>query len=235
MDPFNSNSIKSHQSQQQTKVNPFAKALAETEQRASASTGSSAGLNSLDNNLFSPSVFSQANLDSLANSNKQNSWNNQQSPVFDALQQQQELEHQQQELKHQQMRDKLHRMINPVEQTDIFSATEEKRKKEINEVREELKNLAQEIAQFYKEIDVTLTQDVVSPGQTGVYHQSFFAKLKEFIQMLRQRISSARTWARQAQIKQRKKRYLYGLDFTNQEAKSVHDMLQHERSNAMGA
>lgn len=235
MDPFNSNSIKSHQSQQQAKVNPFAKALAETEQRASANTGSSAGLNQPDSNLFPPSVFSQANLDSLANSNEPNLWDDRSSSVFDADQQRQEMEHQQQELKRQQMRDKLHRMINPVEQTDIFSATEEKRKKEINEVREELKKLAQEIAQFYKEIDITLTQDVVSPGQTGVYHQSFFAKLKEFIQMLRQRISSARTWARQAQIKQRKKKYRYGLDFSNQEAKSVHDMLHHERSNALGA
>jgi len=37
------------------------------------------------------------------------------------------------------MREKLHKMVNPVEQTDIFDAREEQRKKQINEVRQELK------------------------------------------------------------------------------------------------
>jgi hypothetical protein len=146
---------------------------------------------------------------------------------FEALQKQKEAE-----LKHRQMREKLHKMVNPVEQTDIFNAREEQRKKQINEVRQELKKLAAEIAMFYKEIDVTLTQDVASTGISGAYHQNFFDKLRQVIMMLRQKIRSARTWAKQMKAKKNKRNVRQGLDFSNNEAKATHDMLHHERSNA---
>ncbi len=214
MDPFKSNSTSNNKSQGNNSVNPFARALAESEKRT---------LNNQANNTGFDDLNSPSNNSLLENS------------VFDASKHQQQLQKEQQELKKQQMRDKLHRMVNPVEQTDIFNAREEQRKKEINEVREELKALAQEIAMFYKEVDITLTQTVVSPGQSAAYHQNFFAKLKEFIRMLRERVSSARTWARQAKMKKNKRRHKHGLDFSGQEAKSTHDMLHHERSNAFGA
>ncbi|KUK79711.1 MAG: hypothetical protein XD95_0182 [Microgenomates bacterium 39_7] len=215
MDPFKSNSTSNSKSQGNASVNPFARALAESEKRTLSNATNSTnngGANSFDTD----------------NQISENS-------LFNADQHQQQLTEQQEILKKQQMRDKLHRMVNPVEQTDIFNAREEQRKKEINEVREELKALAQEIAMFYKEVDITLTQTVVSPGQSGVYHQNFFTKLKEFIQMLREQVNSARTWARQAQMKKKKRRYKHGLDFSGEEAKSSHDMLHHERSNAFGA
>lgn len=222
MDPFKTNSTNNGKTQNSASVNPFAKALAESEKRS---------LNSGSNSGASTSSI----IDKLNNKNsKQLDLDQSSSPLFDAGEHQKQLEEQQEQLKKKQMREKLHRMVNPVEQTDIYNAREEQRKKEINEVRKELKALAEEIAKFYKEVDITLTQDVAAPGQSGTYHQNFFAKLKEFIQMLRQRVSSARTWARQAKRKKKKRRG-YGLDFTNQEAKSTHDMLHHERSNAFGA
>jgi len=237
MDPFKSNQTNTGRAKQGYQNNPFAKALAEVEKR-----GPQAGSNSFAGLDQSQSLYNSALANNLSNnldqgSIDQNSLNplSQDGSIFNSANQQKQLEQQQETLKKQQMREKLHRMINPVEQTDIFSAREEKRKKDINKIREELKALAEEIAKFYKEIDITLTQDVVSPGQSGVYHENFFEKLREFIRMLRQRISSARTWARQAQRKKKKKKYRIGLDFSNQEAKSTHDMLHHERSNAFGA
>lgn len=239
MDPFKSSSTSGRQSSQGQQANPFARALAEAEKQSAlnkaAGRGGLGGLNqdkALDQ-FNEQSWATQLNPNTLSNlapgTNRPN--NLPLSPDQLKLQQ----EEQAKEAKRKQMRDKLHRMVNPVEQTDIYNAREERRKKEINEVRMELKKLAEEIAQFYKEVDIAVTQDVVSPGQTGVYHDNFFTKLKEFIQMLRQRISSARTWARQARLKKKKRKYRYGLDFANQEAKSTHDMLHHERSNAFGA
>jgi hypothetical protein len=238
MDPFKSNSSHPSGSSPSAHSNPFARALAEVEKnRQSSSSGTS-----LDD-LRNQAMHSNFDSDQFLNPNQKNDGlltrpdqiGAQPSSNFPNLETTHQLEQQQKELKRQQMREKLHRMVNPVEQTAVFDAREEQRKKQINEVRVELKKLAEEISMFYKEIDITLTQNVVSTGQTGVYHHNFFAKLKEFIQMLRQRISSARTWARQAKMKNDKRRYRYGLDFTNQEAKSTHDMLHHERSNAFGS
>jgi hypothetical protein len=151
--------------------------------------------------------------------------NNQQN--LEQLQQEKE-----EELKKKQMREKLHRMVNPVEQNEIFSAKKERSKARIEEVRKELKKLAAEIAKFYKEVDVTLTQEVASPGMEGTYHQNFFEKLKQWIQMLRQKVRSARTWAKQMKQKKKKKKRHIGLNFKANEAKATHDMLHHERSNA---
>ncbi|MBD3250717.1 MAG: hypothetical protein GF381_04085 [Candidatus Pacebacteria bacterium] len=147
----------------------------------------------------------------------------------DPEKQQQELEKQR---KRKELQDKLHRKVNPVEQTEIFNAREENVKKEINEIRKELKALAVEIAKFYKEVDITLEQNVPSPGQTGAYHINFFQKLKQFIIFLRQKVRSARTWAKQMKAKKKKRTVRQGLDFGANEAKASHDMLHHERSNA---
>lgn len=226
MDPFKSNHTNSTgKAQGGYQSNPFARALAETEQRRSQTASSSP-----NNNIDSQNLFDSSTSNSLSSG-----LTSQDNSIFNGNEYQKQLEQQQEDLKKKQMREKLHRMINPVEQTDIFSAREEKRKKDINKVREDLKALAEEIAKFYKEIDITLTQDVVSPGQSGVYHENFFEKLRQFIQMIRQRVKSARTWAQQAKRKQQKKRHKFGLDFANQEAKSAHDMMHHERSNAFGA
>lgn len=146
-------------------------------------------------------------------------------------QQQRELE---EERKKKELRAKLHKKVNPVEQTEIFNAREERVKKEIDKVRKELRELAAEIAMFYKEVDITLQQNVASPGQTGTYHLNFFQKLRQFIIFLKQKVHSARSWAKQMKAKQRKKKRTVrqGLDFGANEAKASHDMLHHERSNA---
>ena len=222
MDPFKQAGT-SQRNNSQGQYNPFARALAETEKRSFGQDQPQAL--SLDSQSISPDL-------SLGGSNQeQNLFNadqpNFQQQSFETLKKQKETE-----LKHRQMREKLHKMVNPVEQTDIFDAREEQRKKQINEVRQELKKLAGEIAMFYKEIDVTLTQNVASTGMSGAYHQNFFDKLRQIIIMLRQHVRSARTWAKQMKAKKKKRGVRQGLDFNNNEAKATHDMLHHERSNA---
>ncbi len=205
----------SQRNSNQSQYNPFARALAEAEKR---STGQKKSPNN-------------TSIDNISAGTEQNLFNAQQhldqGKNLEQLQQEQE-----QELKKRQMREKLHKMVNPVEQSEIFSAKEAQRKKEIEEVRKELKKLAEEIAKFYQEVDITLTQNVATPGQEGTYHQNFFEKLKQFIIMLRQKVRSARTWSKQMQAKKKKKGPRAGLNFKGNEAKATHDMLHHERSNA---
>lgn len=196
--------------------NSFARALAEAEKRSGSSKKSLAGHS---RGRISDSEQSIFNADSVQQAD--------QEKKLQQLQKEKE-----EELKKRQMREKLHKMVNPVEQSEIFNAREEQRQQQIEEVRKELKKLALEIAKFYQEVDVTLTQEVVSPGMEGTYHQNFFEKLKQFIIMLRQRVRSARTWARQMKAKKKKKGPRMGLDFGGNEAKATHDMLHHERSNA---
>lgn len=212
MDSFK-NSGTSQRNSNQNQQNSFARALAEAEKR-------SAGQKPQAENDSPDSNFSQVD---------QKAGASQKSQQELTAKQQQE---QQEKLKKQQMREKLHRMVNPVEQNEIYSAKETQRKKEIEEIRKELKKLAAEIAKFYQEVDITLTQSVASPGTEGTYHQNFFEKLKHFIILLRQKVKSARTWARQMKAKKKKKGPRIGLDFGGNEAKATFDMLHHERSNA---
>ncbi len=191
--------------------NPFARALAETEKRSYGS---------------STKNMQQAEKQ-LANNDQSQNFNQQDAAK---LQKEKEIE-----IKKRQMREKLHRKVNPVEQTDIYNAREARVKKELDQVRKELKLLAAEFSKFYKEIDITLETNIAHPGQTGVYHKNFFQKLKAFIILLRQKVRSARTWARQAAAKKKKKKRsakAKGLDFAGNEAKATHDMLNPERFNA---
>ena len=189
--------------------NMFARALAETEKRSASNSGNSSFLKK-DSSKTSQTLFGKDN--------------------------QNFLEKKQQELKEEQkrkeLREKLHKKVNPVEQTDIFDARKEQVQKEIEDIRKELKSLAKEISKFYAEVDLTLDQNVADPGMKGTYHINFFQKLKQFIILLRQKVHSARTWAKQMKAKKKKRSVRQGLDFGGNEAKATHDMLHHERSNA---
>ena len=208
---------------QQT-ANPFARALAESEKRTFA--GNNKDQNSSDNNLFG---------ESLARTGGQIPQAQEQSPQ-DLLAQQEELK--KERLKAEQ-RKKLHDQINPVGQAEIFNANRERTKKELEEVRKELKALATEIRKFYKEVDIQTTQSVVDQGSTGAGLMSFFQKLRATIKLLTQQVRSARTWMNQHNAKQKKKKgrkIRGGIDARGggktEESKAVFDMMHHERSTA---
>lgn len=207
------------------KVNPFARALAETEQGLSAPQ-SPQGLSKDQNSMFSQALAGANGGDKLS-----------QNMDPDALRRQQEEAEKQR--KKELMRKKLHDQVNPVDMIDVFNNREKKVKEEIEKVRKELKMLAQEIAALHKDVDIAVTQEVVNPGQDGAYYLSFFQKLRAFIMLLRKKIKSARTWAQQVHSKKSKKKKRRGRKGSagievggavREKGKAVHDMMHHEQS-----
>ncbi|MBD3279325.1 MAG: hypothetical protein GF390_01275 [Candidatus Pacebacteria bacterium] len=209
----------SRKKSQGSKINPFAKALAETEQRL----GNRAPNPTDDNKLLGEALArTGGNLGETTNTPQE---------IFN----QQELVEKQ---KKQQRRQELHAKINPIEQQDVFDARQKKVQQEIDKIRQELKLLAKDVAKFHKEIDVTLTTQVVDPGQDGKYHLNFFHKLRQFIAMLRSKIKSARTWAKQTNKKKKKKRkFTAGIEMKgakHEQTKALYDMFGNERGVSFG-
>lgn len=153
-----------------------------------------------------------------------------------------DLERQQQELIKQQKKEalklRLHKEINPVDLSDLYSAQEARTKKQLEEVRKELRIFALEVTKFYKEVDVALFNEVVRPGQSGVGLRTYFDKIREFIKLLRQKVHSARTWLNTQTAKAKKKQAYQGsnragIEISGQsfeQTKAVFDQMHHEQS-----
>jgi hypothetical protein len=204
-------------------VNPFARALAETEQSAYNKPQDPQG------GVQSP--FSEALTKTGGNFSD---LSNNVSPDF--------LQHQQDEMLKQKQREalrkKLHDQVNPVDSTALFDAREREVKKQIDSLRQELKLLARDVTKFEKEVELTLMTEVVDPGQQGVYFINFFHQLRSLIMLLRQKVKSASTWLKASKGKQKKKKgaqpgmVIGGLD--HEKTSTVQDMMHHERSSSYG-
>lgn len=136
--------------------------------------------------------------------------------------------------KRERLRDQLHRQINPVEATDVYNAERQRVKKEIEEIRHELKLMVSELAAFHAEVEVSIMANVPDPGVQGKYYFTFFQKLKELIKMLRQQIHSAHTWATTMQSKKKKRaKGKGGMEIGGQQHEqtaTIYDRAHHERS-----
>ena len=162
-------------------------------------------------------------------SQKQNRSENQN---FDPEQMAEQQRLQAEKLKRDRLRLELHRQINPVETTNVFNAERQRTQKQIEEVRQELKMMVKEISEFHAEIEISLMSNVPDAGQDGKYYFNFFEKLKGLIQLLRQQIHSAQTWATSLQGKKKKKRKT-GMEIGGQQYEqttTVFDRMHHERS-----
>jgi hypothetical protein len=201
-------------------MNPFARALADAEREKQGSMAMPPGATQDSSSLFS---------DALARSG--GSFTDTQQPSNDwAAEQQRQVEAQQ---KKEALRRKLHDQINPVDSVDIFSAREQQVKREIDQLRQELRLLVVDVASFHKEVELTLMTEVVDPGQSGTYYLTFFQRLRSFIMLLRQKISSAKTWATQLHGKSSKKKQRNGLvvgGLDHEKTSTIQDMMHHERS-----
>lgn len=197
---------------QQFTVNPFAKALAETE---------SGVFDSVPNQSLNP--FSEALAktgssfsDAVAGSGDQSSLLEQQKKEI--------LANQEKEL----LRKKLHDQVNPVDTTEVFLQEELRTKKALEKIRQELVLLVEDIKQFRAELAIATQQRVVNPGIQGTYHYNFFNQLRNFIVLLRQQVKSARTWLHTSNGKKQKVATMRGHRAT----KAVHDMQFHEQKMA---
>jgi hypothetical protein len=193
----------------QKPANSFAGSLLENEQK-------NANLSTNDHNEKVVNPFANALLNSSgANRNI--------STPESLLKQQEETLFQQ---KKEALRKKLHDKVNPVNTHELFSAREEKSKEELNQIRKELELLIADIKGFNQDIEIVVAQDVVAPGsEGGSYYQNFFFQLRQFIMLLRQKVSSARSWAQQMQAKSKKQ---YGLNY--KKTKDVHASMNNERN-----
>ena len=202
----------------------LAKALFEQEQaRQQAQMGG-------DSNLgIDP--FTQA----LARSGGQSDWADQLDPSLTNPNYKKDLEKQK---RLEKMRARLHEQINPVSEHQVFAAREKQVKEEIDKLRIELQGLAQDVAAFDKEVELTLMTQVSHPKE-GKYYIAFFQKLRAFIMLLRQKIKSAKTWATAINGKKSKKRYHAGAGIVMassgyEQTKDVFDTMHHERSMTYG-
>lgn len=202
-------------SKKKSQINPFAQALAEREKSNYGSIPSNQALKHPLNEAF-------------ARTGGQGFNQNSNSPEAIAKTQKELKAKQKGEI----LRQKLHDQINPVDQIDVFNAREQQVKKEIEQVRKELKLLTGEIAKLNKEVDIAVTQEVVNPGQEGQYYLNFFAQLRRFIMMLRAKVKSARTWAKQMRAKKKKLKRGPGLEFKgSRKAETVHMILDNNELN----
>ncbi len=181
-------------------VNPFARALAEARSGGPSHNDQLENSSGLDPNLSKLMNQSGGQYDPF-----------EQKPT-DIFDQQQQLEKARKAEQLKSRRLELHRQINPVDARDVFNARERQVREELEKTRYELQALAQEIAAFNKEIDIVTFQAVVNPGQEGTGTRTFFQKLREWIQLLRQQIHAAQTWATQIKSKKKRKQGLLSLD-----------------------
>lgn len=203
-------------------VNPFARALAETEKHSPDSPLKDGNINPFSEALaktgggFADSSFNQ----------------------FDPKYLEKQQKEAEEKARLEALRKKRHDEINPVDRTQLFDARRKQELKEIEKIRQELKLLAKDIVKFNKEVDITLMGEVPDAGMEGKYHKNFFQQLRALIMLLRQRVKSARTWAtqlRQKAAKKKKRKGAAGIMIdgaAHEQTKSVYDMMHHERSNA---
>ena len=86
----------------------------------------------------------------------------------------------------------------------VYTKEQQEIKLQIKAIQDELKKLAESTQGLAKEVEIAAKQVPVEPG---VYHLTFFEKLRQIIIQFRQRIEDSRTWL--AASNQRAKRRNY--------------------------
>lgn len=213
-------------------VNPFARALAEKEQNAFGNPAAGEAVQQQqDSKLFSDALSKSGG--NFGNMDNQMS--------ADYLKQQQEamLEKQRKEA----LRKRLHDQVNPVDMQAVFDAREREVKREIQQLRQELKSMVVQVAKYEKEIEMTLLTEVTEVGDWGAYFKNFFRelrnRLRRIIKLFKSSTKLSSTWHSQGKGKKGKKGKKPGLEVGGQQhekTSTVQDMMHHERStSALGA
>lgn len=203
--------------QQSGAVNPFARALAETEKSSDLKDGPQ-GLD----------AFRQALAKSRSGKHSDFPQDGAGSVDPDFFQQQQEELRKQQEK--ELLRKRLHDRVNPIDNQALFDARDKQVKDQINKLRQELKMLSVEVKVLNKEVELTLMTKITEPGEKGAYFLAFFDQLRSLIMLLRKNVKSASTWLQSHQGKQKKGMQIRGKN--HQKTSTVQNMMHHERSSS---
>jgi hypothetical protein len=132
------------------------------------------------------------------------------------------------------LRKKRHDQINPVDQHDVFEAKKENDIKEIEQLKQELALLILDVKNLDAEVEKTIMTQTVDPGERGTYYKNFFAELRGWIMLIRQKLQSlqaeaSQTWSKHIGSRKGKMSRRFGPGMGT---KAVHDTLHHERSTA---
>ncbi len=194
-------------SKQQSKVNPFAKALLETG-GTQTKTKKTDGLGDhVDGTLhyIADSFFGSSNTSSSPDTTKDSSSNKnpeQNTSFAEAMQKQQkehatELETEKKKATHLQRHKEM-------QMTEVFNAEQETTKRLIQEINTELDLLVKEIKLVDNSVKTAVFMEEVDPG---TYHVTFFQKLRNFLILMRKRVKESNTWLKMFQGKKAKGRY----------------------------
>lgn len=88
----------------------------------------------------------------------------------------------------------------------IWNRKEEETKLQITSILEELKKIVNSTSKLTKEVEVAAQQVPVEPG---VYHLSFFEKLRQTLILFRKRIEESATWLTAFNQKAKKRNYYW--------------------------
>lgn len=153
-----------------------------------------------------------------------------------AIDQQKQAEEVERLTKHKQLRMELMRKNNPVDLKDVYDAAEARTQKALDDLRHELRMMIPELKELYKDIDVATFNQVTNQGREGIGLRSFYEKLRSFIQLLRKKVHSARTWLNTQSAKSNKKKYRKGgagIEISKkgpEQTADIFDQMHHEQS-----
>ena len=211
------------QKKPQAGVNPFARALAETEKGSYNKAPATS-----NNSLFSEALAKTGG-------HLPQDFGNTNYNLADYQKHQQDLLAQQEKTR---LHKELHDKVNPVDLHDVYKASEKRTQQKLEQIRQELDAYVKEVGKLYQEVSKATFEAVGNQGTEGQGRESYYDKLSAFIRLLTKKVHSARTWLHQQQskaAKQKNRKVRGGLLMTkggHQETKGVFDMMHHERSTA---
>lgn len=107
----------------------------------------------------------------------------------------------------------------------LFSFADEKLKKEINEVRQDIVMLVKSMGKMQKQIEQAIIQEIVNPG---VYHKNFLQNLRSWIVQVQKSINDASSWLSMSTGRQQK-----GAFWANTKKHGNKYSMSQERQSAM--
>lgn len=107
----------------------------------------------------------------------------------------------------------------------LFSFADEKLKKEINEVRQDIVMLVKSMGKVQQQIEQAVIQEIVNPG---VYHKNFFQNLRVWIAQMQKSMGDASSWLSMSSGRQQK-----GAFWSNTKKHGNKYSMSQERQSAM--
>lgn len=92
-------------------------------------------------------------------------------------------------------------------ETVLFLASEEQLMREVEEARRELRQAVKELEKLGQEVKEAEKEVDRMPVKPGIYHLTFFERLKQIIKFFRERIEESRSWLALMTSKKKKRSY----------------------------